>query len=575
MQGLGVSLTLAAAMLGEAGQARAQVMGPLPGYKPARRGGGGPLRLLMWQGPTLLNPHFASGVKDQEGAAVFYEGLVRWDADGNLLPVLAAEVPSRENGGLSADGRAVTWKLKKGVTWHDGTPFTADDVVFNWQYASDPATAAVTAGIYRDLKFEKVDSHTVRVVYGKPSPFWPEGYAVLNLIPRHLFGAFSGARSREAPANLKPVGTGPYKFVDFKPGDMLRGEIYTGYHQPNKPFFDTLEIKGGGDSISAARAVLQTGESDYAWNLAVEDDVLKRLEAGGKGRVVFAPGGTIEALYLNYSDPYTEVDGERSHAKTRHPAFSDPAVVKAIGLLIDRQAIQAFIYGRSGTATPNFVNNPVRFRSSNLKTEFNIEKASALLESAGWKRGADGVREKGGVKLKFVFQTSISSPRQKVQAIIKQACHKAGIELELKAVVSSMFFSSDVGNPDTNGKFYADMQMYGTGQGRPDPERHMQRFTSWEIASKSNKWLGVNVTRWRSQEFDQLYRAAESEIDPVKRAVLFIRMNDLVCGEGYVVPLVTRPAVTGLANKLVAPLNGWGLDMDTLADWYRDPDAKS
>jgi peptide/nickel transport system substrate-binding protein len=264
------------------------------------------------------------------------------------------------------------------------------------------------------------------------------------------------------------------------------------------------------------------------------------------------------------------VEGERSHAKTRHPAFSDPAVVKSMGLLVDRQAIQNFIYGRSGAATPNFVNNPVRFRSPNLKPEFNIDKANALLDAAGWKRGGDGVREKGGVKLKFVFQTSINSPRQKVQAIIKQACQKTGIEVELKAVVSSMFFSSDVGNPDTTGKFYADMQMYAQAQGRPDPERHMQRFTSWEVASKANKWLGVNVTRWRSQEFDQIYRAAEGELDPVKRAALFIRMNDLVCSEGYVIPLVTRPAVTGLANKLVAPLNGWGLDMDSLADWYRE-----
>ena len=94
-------------------------------------GGGGALKVLWWQGATLLQPHFANGTKDQEGSRIFYEPLAVWDAEGNLVPILAAEVPSRDNGGLSADGKSVTWKLKKGVTWHDGAPFTADDVVFS------------------------------------------------------------------------------------------------------------------------------------------------------------------------------------------------------------------------------------------------------------------------------------------------------------------------------------------------------------------------------------------------------------------------------------------------------------
>ena len=334
---LGIAAPLGGLMLMNAGVANAQTTF---NYKPTKRGGGGTLRLLYWQGPTLLNPHFATGTKDQEGCAIFYEPLARWDTDGNLVPVLAAEIPSRENGGLAPDGKWVLWKLKKGVTWHDGAPFTADDVVFNYLYAIDPATASVTVGVYADLKVEKVDSHTIRVVFDKPAPFWPGLYSSSPLIPKHIFAPFSGAKSREAPANLKPVGTGPYKFVDFKPGDMVRASINTGYHQANKPHFDSLEMKGGGDAVSAARAVLQTGEYDFAWFLLVEDEVLKRMEAGGKGRVNFAPGGSVEAIYLNCTDPYTEVDGERASAKSKHPLFSDTAVRKAMGLLIDRAAIQ-------------------------------------------------------------------------------------------------------------------------------------------------------------------------------------------------------------------------------------------
>jgi peptide/nickel transport system substrate-binding protein len=569
MVGLGLTAPMAGMLLMHAGVAQSQAG---PAYKPTKRGGGGALKTLWWQGPTLLNPHFATGTKDQEGCRVFYEPLAGWDADGNLIPILAAEVPTRENGGLPPDGKSVIWKLKKGVTWHDGTPFTADDCLFNWQFATDPATAAVSIGIYKDVKVEKIDAYSIRVILPKPTPFWAQAFVGTfgQQIPRHLFQNFMGTKSREAPTNLKPVGTGPYKFVDFKPGDMVRGEINTAYHMPNRPYFDTIEMKGGGDAVSAARAVLQTGEFDYAWNLQVEDEVLKRLEAGGKGRAVIVPSGDIEFIQLNYSDSTQEVDGERSNPKTRHPLFSDPAVRQAMALLVDKQGVQDFIYGRAGVATPNFLNNPPRYRSGNLKFEFNVEKANAVLEAAGWKRGADGIREKGGKKLKFIYQTSINAPRQKTQAIVKQAAGKAGIDLELKSVTASVFFSSDVGNPDTYPKFFADMQMYTTTQTEPDPERFMDQYTTAELASKANKWSGRNISRWRSDEYDKVFHQVETELDPVKRAAYIIKLNDLVCSDGYIVPVVNRPRVSGVANKLVAPLSGWDNIVWALHSWYRD-----
>ncbi|MBU6258704.1 MAG: peptide ABC transporter substrate-binding protein [Burkholderiales bacterium] len=567
--GLGLTAPMAGSLLLHAGVAQAQTTVP---YKPTKRGGGGLLKTLWWQGPTLLNPHFAIGTKDQEGCRVFYEPLAGWDSEGNLIPILAAEIPTRENGGLAADGKSVVWKLKTGVTWHDGTPFTADDCLFNWQFATDPATAATTIGPYKDIQVDKIDARTIRVRFRRSTPFWAQAFVGTfgMMIPKHLFAAYLGAKSREAPTNLKPVGTGPYKFVEFRPGDLVRGAINPNYHMPNRPYFDTLEMKGGGDAVSAARAVLQTGEFDYAWNLQVEDDVLKRLEAGGRGRLVPVPGGDVEYIALNTCDPNVEVDGERASLKTRHPYWSDPAVRKAMALLVDRQAIQDFIYGRTGYATPNFLNNPPRFRSHNLKFEFNIDKAKALLDAAGWKPGADGVRAKGGVQLKAVFQTSINAPRQKTQQIIKQACQKAGIALELKSVTASVFFSSDVANPDTYGKFYADMEMYTTTQTEPDPATFMQQFISSQASTKANKWQGRNIPRWRSEAYDQAYAASEGELDPVKRAALFIRMNDLVCSDGYVIPLVNRPRPSGVGNKLVTQLSGWDNIMWAVHSWYRE-----
>ena len=540
-------------------------------YKPTKAGGGGPLKMLLWQAPTLLNPHFASGTKDQISSRIFYEPLAGWDKEGNLVPQLAAEVPTKENGGLSADGTTVTWKLKPGVKWHDGKPFTADDVVFTWQYAADPATAAYTSGAYKDIKVEKIDDLTVKVIFAKPTPFWADPFVGVAgmIIPKHRFGEFIGAKSREAPENLKPVGTGPYKFTDFKPGDIIKAERNPDYHVANRPHFDTLEVKGGGDAVSAARAVLQTGEYDYAWDTLVEDELLKRMETGGRGKVSAAPAGDIEFITLNTTDPWTEVDGERSSVKTKHPTLSDPAVRKAINLLIDRDSIQKFIYGRAGTATASFVNQPARFKSQKLKYEFSIDKANKILDEAGWKKGSDGIREKDGKKLKYVFQTSINAPRQKVQAIIKQACQKAGIDLELKSVTASVFFSSDVANPDTYTKLYVDMEMYTTTQPQPDPERFLNQFTSWEIANKENKWLGRNISRYSDPAADEAYKAAQKELDPAKRAELLIKVNEIFCEANVILPILSRTKVVAAAQSLMHDHSGWDVDTWNLAAWYR------
>jgi peptide/nickel transport system substrate-binding protein len=390
------------------------------------------------------------------------------------------------------------------VQWHDGQPFTADDVVFNWEYASDPATAATTIGSYQDVEVEKIDSFTVRVRFQKPTPFWA-GRANGLLIPKHLFAPYKGANSREAPANLKPVGTGPYRFVDFEPGDLVKGERNPAYHVPNRPHFDTIELKGGGDAVSAARAVIQTGDYDYAWNTQVEDEVLLKLESSvnAKGRVEIVSGMAIEHIQINAADPWTEVDGERSNAKTKHPLFTHPAIRRALGLLVDRASIHAHIYGRTGVATGNFINSPERFVSKNTKWDFSIDEANQVLDEAGWKRGLDGIRAKDGRKLKLIFQTSINAPRQKTQAIVKQACQKAGIDMELKSVTPSVYFSSDAANPDTARKFYADIQMLTIGVGAPpDPEGLMRQFLSSEIAAKENKWQRGNATRWQNEAYD-------------------------------------------------------------------------
>jgi peptide/nickel transport system substrate-binding protein len=571
MVGMGLTAPLAAQMLASAGVAQAQTKAA---FTPTKRGGGGAVKVLWWQAPTLVNPHFANGTKDQDASRIFYEPLASFDPDGNLFPNLAAEVPTVQNGGVAKDGTSVTWKLKKNVQWHDGKPFTADDVVFNWEYATDPATAAVTAGTFPNVtKVEKVDPATVKVTFSRPQPF---PYTALcgptgQIIPKHVFEQFKGANAREAPANLKPVGTGAYRYVDFKPGDMVRAELNPNYHVPNRPFFDSIEMKGGGDAASAARAVIQTGEYDFAWNIQVEDDILKRLEQGGKGRVNIALAGDIEHIQLNNTDPWTEVDGERSSIKSKHPFLTEPAVRQALSLLVDRGSVQEQLYGRQGQAASNFLNAPSKFASKANKWELNPDKANQILEAAGWKKGADGIRAKDGKRLKMVYQTSINAVRQKTQAIVKQTAAKAGIEIELKSVVASVYFASDPANWDTYPHFATDLQMYTTTMTHPDPQRLMDQFTSWEVASKENKWLGRNPTRWRNGEYDSLFKASEAEMDPVKRAAMFIKMNDLLIQNVVVIPVIWRANVSTISHKLKdADISAWDSNLATLAYWHRE-----
>src|SRR5215472_4987775 len=524
----------------------------------------------MWDAPTLLHPHFGRGLRDVTASRLFYEPLAAPAPDGTFTAILASEIPSVKAGTLSKDGLWVIWKLKRGVTWHDGAPFTADDVVFNWQFAVDPSNATSSKAAFDEVaKVEKLDPYSVKVVYKKPEPFWAVVFTGDGLLPRHVFEPLKGAATRDAVGMIKAVGTGPYKLVEFKPGDIIRAEINPTYHVPNRPFFDRLEVKCGGDSTGATRAVLQTGEYDFAYYVLVEEEVLQRIEQGGKGRVLVVPSPAVSFIQCNQSDPWTPVDGERCSPKSTHPFLSDQTVRTALSLLVDRVSIHEHILGRTGRPTSNFLNSPDRFRSSNTSWEFNVDKANQLLDQGGWARGADGIRGKDGERMKIVFQAAANSTVQKVQAVFKQAAARAGIEVEIKAIPASVFFSADVNNLDTNLRFLADLQTYTSFTGL-DPQFFMAQFLSTDLPSRENNWTGRNIARWRNPAFDQLWHQAESEMDPVKRAALFIKMNDVVVQSAVVIPVTWRNVLHAAANSLGGiEINGWDSIFGRIAYWNR------
>jgi peptide/nickel transport system substrate-binding protein len=317
------------------------------------RGTSGTLKILMPAAPTILNPHLAQGNKDQVASRLCCEPLLTVSGDGALSPVLAAEVPSKGNGGVSADGRVVTYKLKKDVRWADGQPFSADDVVFTYQYVTNKATAAASLGVYLDLdQVEAVDPVTVRLTFKQPAGGWyvPFTGTFGMIVPRHALQNHVGAEARNAPFNLKAFGAGPFMVQDFKPGDSLIVTANPNYREPTRPFFNQVQIKGGGDAASAVRAVLQTGEYDYAVSVGgIEAQVLAQLRLGNRGDLIIRPGA-VEQIFFNMADPNTEINSERSSPQSRHPFLTDQRVREAMSLAIDRAGMAKQLFGETGEA---------------------------------------------------------------------------------------------------------------------------------------------------------------------------------------------------------------------------------
>lgn len=534
------------------------------------------LKLLYWQAPTILNPHLSTGFKDAEASRITLEPLASFDNSGKLIPLLAAEIPTTENGGIAADGKSVTWKLKRNVKWSDGQPFTAQDVVFTYQFISNPKVGAVSAGTYDVVaSVDAIDDYTVKINFKDVNPAWSLVFVGTEgmILPKHIYESYNGANAREAPGNLKPIGTGAYRVVDFRPGDTVIYEPNPEFRQVDQLGFARVELKGGGDATSAARAVLQTGDADYAYNLQVEAPVLKELEAAGQGKVVSNYGALMERIVINLSDPNKVApSGERSSLEFPHPFLSDRNVRQALALAIDRDIIAQQLYGVTGKATPNFLVAPPEYASPNNSYKYNPDQANKLLDQAGWKdTNGNGIRDRNGIEMQMVFQSSVNPLRQKTQTVVKQGLQSIGVGVELKSIDPSVYFSSDPSNNETMEHFYADLQMYTSGNTSPDPGAYMNFNTCAQIPQKANNWSGDNNGRYCNPEYDRLWHQSNIELDPKKRAEIFISMNDLLIKNAIVIPLVHRADVVAFGNNLTGyELTAWDLRTWDIMNWKRN-----
>lgn len=530
---------------------------PRAGMDQVTRGSGGQLNVLQWQAPTTAAQHTANGNKSVMVADMILEPLIRYGEANALIPYLITEIPSIENGNLSEDFAHATFEIKEGILWSDGEPFTSEDVRFTWQWIMTPSNSATSItvwGVIQDI--EVVDDRTFTVHYTDPTPNWFEPFAggsMGAIYPSHAFGGDTSNRNEDF--DVAPIGTGPYKIDDFVPNDQVTLSANENYWQENAPYYSSVVIKGGGDATNAARAVLQTGDYDFAGQLQIDLDALNAmLENSPYGHFVTVQGTLVETIFLNMSDPETEVDGQRSEMNTPNPILSDLAIRQAISMAFDRDLVSRELYGDGQPATSNVLTGSASFESPNTSWVFDLEKAGQILDDAGWVLEG-GIRKKDGVEAKLDLATTVNLVRQKTQAIIQAGCKQLGIEVSIPAVDAGIFFDSGAGNDQNTNHFYYHMAMMGIGPHSALPVEHMVRWYAGEngsnIAQASNSWQGKNISRYVNPEYDAIYESTREMLDTDEILDALIEMNDIVIADVAAIPIVNRAAEQyAISNEL-------------------------
>ncbi len=540
------------------------------------RGRDGEVKIIYWQAPSILNPYLSGGTKDVESASLVIEPLARYDENGNLTPWLVDEIPTVANGGVSQDLTQITWKISEGIVWSDGTPFTSADAKFTYDYCTHPEGGCAQATKYEGVvSVETPDALTVVVTFDKPTPnpYGPFVGGEAPVIQAAQFADCLGAKAPECTeANFNPIGTGPFVVTEFKPNDVISFAANENYRVEGKPAFATVTFKGGGDATAAGRAVMETGEFDYAWNLQLAPDVIAKMQEGGMGTPIAGFGPLVERLMLNNTNPDPGLGPDERSVVRPHPFLQDPAVYNAMSMAIDRPLLVDIGYGQAGRVTCNWVPVPQIYASTTFDCSTqDIAGANSLLDSAGIvDTDGDGVREKDGVPLSILYQTSTNAVRQDFQALIKQWWAEIGIETELRNINASVFFGSDPGSPDTFQKFYADVEMYANTFNGTDPQAYLGNGLCDKAPSPETQWQGENISRFCMDEYDALHSELSKTADVNRRGEIAAQLNDMAIENGMMIPLVHRGRLSAHANSLGGiRLNVWDSELWNISDWYR------
>ena len=536
------------------------------------------LTILYWQAPTLPGPYLSGGYKDRDAGAITLEPLAHYGPDGALVPTLATEIPTIENGGVSPDLLSITWKLKEGVKWSDGSDMTAADVVFTWRYCTDEATGCTAEDTFAGIaSVEALDEHIIKITFEEPKPY-PYGAFVSSGSPVMSAAQFADCVGDAASAcaeNTRPLGTGPYRIVSFTPDQEATYERNP-HFRGDKPYFDRVVLKGGGSAEGAAAAILQWGIADYAWNLQVEPEVLAELESAGYGTVVSAFSDLVERIVVNQTNPDPALGDNRSEyldGQNPHPFLSFHPIRQAMSMAIDRERLTE-LYGFAGKPECDLIAGPAHYVSG-ANSEClaqDIAGANALLDENGVvDSDGDGVREHNGIPLRITYVTSTNSVRQATQELVRDWWREIGIETELIHHDAAVYFGGDPieDKEATYRRFFADVQMYATGGGI-EPQNYLSDARCSHIPTRDNNWAEGNVARACNAEFD----AAFEQLPPLpigaEREAVVKQLNDILVRSYVEIPLVSRGVVSAHANTLKGvEFNAWDSEMWNIAEWHR------
>ena len=537
------------------------------------------LTLLYWQAPTIPNAYLSAGSKDIDAAAITLEPLARYDPDGAIIPILAADVPSINNGGISGDLLSITWTLKEGLKWSDGSDMTADDVVFTWLYCTDPDTGCTSESAFDGINsVQAVDDLIVKITFDVPTPYPYNAFVGSStpVISRLQFGeCLNPDNSCDSQIN-SPLGTGPYRIVSFTTNEEVVYERNPHY-RGDEPYFDRVVLKGGGDAITAAETVLANGNADYAWNLQIEPEELASLQLKGYGTVVSAFSSLVERIVLNQTNPDPSLGVDRSEyldGQNPHPFLIYRPIQSAMSMAINRELISERLYGFAGQPTCNLITGPPNYVSTANDNclDQDIEAAKKLLdENDVLDSDGDSIREFNGIPLSVVFQTSTNDVRQQTQEMIEEWWSQIGIDVQIIHHDAGLFFGGDPVDDAqyTYRRFFADVQMYANGPAI-DPQNHLSDLICKHIPTRDDNWSLGNISRGCNPSYDELFDELTETPIGANRAELVKQLNDIYVNSYFEIPLVNRGLVSAHSNTLKGvKMNAWDSELWNIAEWYR------
>ncbi|HLW46888.1 MAG TPA: peptide ABC transporter substrate-binding protein [bacterium] len=526
------------------------IVSPAGSQQPRR---GGSVTIALYQEPELLNPLIASQTAAFEVSIMTVEGLLRNGPDGRPIPQLAAEVPDQKNGGVSADGKTITYHLKPSVVWSDGQPMTCDDVKFTWQVLTTPKSGAIYTSGYDQIQAVDCPAPQTVVVRYKQlyAPFLSRFGAIL---PRHATG--DPAEMTKWAYNRKPVGTGPFMVTEWASGDHITLVRNPRYRVKDQPYLDRVIVRIV-PSREVGKQVIKTGDVDVVWDL-IESDVPELKGASGV-KISSAPGPSAERLVVNLADPSLDGPSPDIVGQHPHPILGDPRVREAIELGINKREITSkLLYGLASVGT-----NELHIGWAECDTptsSYNPPRARALLQEAGWAPGPDGIRvarnaryATDGTRLRLKIQTTTGNKlREEAEQLIIQYMRAIGLEFYIENVPSPVLFGSWAsGAFRKHGHF--DVVMYTTNPD-VDPQSQVEGyFASWKMPTAQNGGDGFNYARYASPQVDADVKKAASSTDlTIRRAAYCEAMHQIVADRPHIY-LYNRASLSAYRDRL----QGW------------------